>query len=71
MQKVWDGKRELVEELNLKLLEARCRNPMKKCFQVSCNTVEPEMAKIRKSDGCRDRQLPSHVTAADREYKVD
>jgi hypothetical protein len=74
VQKVWDGKRELVEDLNLELLEARCRNSIKKFFQVSCNTFEPETAKIRKSDGCRDRRVrksPSHLTTAVREMKAD
>ena len=35
VQKARGRKRELVEKLNLKPLEARCRNPIKKCFQVS------------------------------------
>jgi hypothetical protein len=40
MQGMWDGKRELVEEHDVKLLEARGGDPMNKCFQVSTNAME-------------------------------
>jgi hypothetical protein len=37
LQETWDGKRELIEEVNLKLVEARCGDPTNKCLQVSAN----------------------------------
>src|SRR5882757_5282989 len=74
LQETWDGKRELVEEVNFKLLEARCGDPTNKCLQVSANTSEPEPAKVREYNGCHDRrmrELPLHITAGNREYKAN
>jgi hypothetical protein len=56
-QETWDGKPELVKELDLELLEARGGDPMNKCFQVSANTAEPEMVKVGECDGCYDRRI--------------
>jgi hypothetical protein len=68
----WDGKCELVEEFKMKLLEARCGNPMDKCIQISANTTEPEMVKIRKCDERDDRrmrELPLCATVGNRVFK--
>jgi hypothetical protein len=72
LQETWDGKRELVEEPNFKLLEARCGDLTNKSLQVSVNTSEPEPVKVREYDGCHDRrmcELPLHITAGNRESK--
>ena len=45
-QETWDGKHELVEELDLELLEARGGDLMNKCFQVSAYTAKPEMVSV-------------------------
>ena len=70
----WDGKHELTEEVNMKLLEARGGDPANNCFQVSVNTPELEPVKVRKCDGCndrRERKLPRHITVGHREHKKD
>jgi hypothetical protein len=64
----------LVEERNIKLLEARGDDLMNKCFQVSANTKEAEPVKGREYDGChnrRMRELPLHITVGNREFKAD
>ena len=76
LQETRDRKCELVEKPNSKLLEARGCDPMNKCFQVSANTFEQEVVKVRKCDGCRDwgiwgmGELPFYVTIGNRELKV-
>ena len=74
LQEASDGKRELVEEANIKLLEARGGDPMNKCFQVTANTLEPEMVKVRECDGChnwRMHQLPLYITVGNGEEKAN
>jgi len=66
----WNGERELLEESNSQVFEARGRNPTNNSFQVSANASEPEQAKVRKCNVCRDwgmRELPLHVTVENRE----
>jgi hypothetical protein len=59
LQEMWDGKRELVEKLNLDLLEARGGDLMNKCFQVNVNTSVPDTAEVRECDGCDDGHMLS------------
>src|SRR6266403_255910 len=69
---MWDRKRELIEEQDLKLLKARGRHSMNNSFQVSADALEPKPAKVRKCEACHDwrtRQLPFHIEVANREYK--
>ena len=56
-QEMWNGKRKLVEEYNLELLEARDGDLMNKCFQVVANTSEHKVAKVGKCHGCYDRRM--------------
>src|ERR1700679_1525571 len=42
LRETWNGKRELLEELNLQLFEARGSNPTNNRFQVSANASEPK-----------------------------
>jgi len=71
LQKAWDGKRQLVEEVDLELLEARGGDPKNNRFQVSTNTVKLEMAKVRKCDDGRVRELPFYIALGDRKFEVD
>jgi hypothetical protein len=66
----WNGKRELLEELNSQVFEARGRDPTNNRFQVSANALEPEQAKIRKCNVCRDWgmcELSLRITVGKRE----
>ena len=68
-----NGKCELLEESNAQDFEARGRNPANNRFQVSANASEPEQAKLRKCDVCRDwcmYELPLHMVGK-RECKGD
>ena len=70
---MWNGKRELVEQSNLQVFEARGCDPTKNRFQVSTNTSEREEAKVRKCNVCRDwrqDELPLHVTVGNSECKA-
>ena len=71
LHETWDRKRELVEEVNLELLEARSGDPMNKCFQVGANTTEPEKAKVGECYDRRTRELSLYLTVGDREVKGD
>jgi hypothetical protein len=74
LQETWDGKHELVEEEDFKLLKARCGDPTNKCLQVSANTLEQEPVKVREYDSRpnrRIRELLLHITAGNRESKAD
>src|SRR6266852_2281546 len=53
----WNGKRELLEELNMQFIEARGRDPGNNRFQVSANALEPEVTKVRKCNVCRDWRM--------------
>jgi hypothetical protein len=46
LREKWNGKRELLEESNLQVSEARGRDPTNNRFQVSANASEPEQAKV-------------------------
>ena len=48
LQESWHRKRELIEEVNLKLLEARGGVPMKNYTQVCSSTLKYEIVKVRK-----------------------
>jgi hypothetical protein len=52
LPETWDRKRELVEEDDVKLPEARGGDKMDKCFQVSATTSELEIMKVRECDRC-------------------
>ena len=70
LRETWNGKRELQEELNLQVFEARGRDPTDNCFQVSANALKRERAKVRKCNMCRDWrmcELPLHITIGERE----
>ena len=70
----WDGKCELAEEVNIKLREAGGGDPVNKCIQVSANTTEQEMVKVRKCDGRDDRrmrELPLYAAVGNREFEVN
>jgi len=74
VQETWDGKRELLEELNGKTLEARSGDPTNNSFNVSANTFERKPAKVRKCDVHRDwriDQLPFRTIVGNREQKSD
>ena len=74
LQETRDGKCQLVEEFNFKLLEARSGNPMNKCLQVSANTTELKKAKARKRDECGDthmRMFPFYIAVGYGESKVN
>ena len=71
LHETWDRKRELVEEVNLELLEARSGDPMNKCFQVGANTTKPEKAKVGECYDRRTRELSLYLTVGDREEKDD
>ena len=57
LHKTWEREPVLVEEANMELLEARGGDLANKCFQVGANTPEPDVAKVRKCDGCRDWRM--------------
>jgi hypothetical protein len=62
----------LVEEFDVKLLQARGDDPMNKSFQVSADSTEPKMVKVRKYDGCdhrRMRELPLYIAVGNGEFK--
>jgi hypothetical protein len=62
----------LVEETNLKLLEARGSDPMNKFFQVRANTTEIDMVKVRERDGWDVRrmcELPFYIAVGNRDLK--
>src|SRR6266849_1661971 len=70
----WNGERELLEESNMQVFEARGRDPTNNRFQISANASEPEEAKVRKCNVCRDWgtcELPLHITVGNRECKDD
>jgi hypothetical protein len=70
---MWNGKRELLEESNSQVFEARSCDPTNNRFQISANASEPEQAKVRKCV-CRDWrmcELPLHITVRNRELKGD
>src|ERR1700722_12481653 len=74
LQETWDGKRELVKEVNAEFFEARGGDPMSKSFQVSTNTSELEIAKVWKGDRCSNRhvrELHFYITVGDSEVKFD
>jgi hypothetical protein len=74
LQETWDGNRELIEEPNFKLLEARGGDPMNKCFQESSNTSELENMKVREGYSChgwRMRVLPLHIMVGNNKVKGD
>jgi len=74
LRETWNGKRELLEEQNLQVFEARGRDPTNNRFQVSANAFEPEEAKVRKGNVYRDWrmcELPPHKTVGNRECEVD
>ncbi|KAI0282463.1 hypothetical protein BGY98DRAFT_931465 [Russula aff. rugulosa BPL654] len=55
------------------VFEARSRDPTKNRFQVSANALEPEQAKVRKCNVCRDWRvydLRLHITIGNREVKA-
>jgi len=66
---MWDGKRELmlIEEQDLKLLEARGGQPINNCFQVGVNALEPKPAKVReRGHDWRMRELPFYIEVTNR-----
>src|SRR5713101_6960718 len=66
----WNGKSELLEELNLQSFEARGRDPRNKRFQVSASASEREHAKVREYNVCHDWRmckLPPHITVGNSE----
>jgi len=72
IQKAWEGKGELIEEVYFEPLEARNGDITNNRFQVSANTSEPELAKVRQHDMCRGgwtRELPHHIMVGNREGK--
>jgi hypothetical protein len=69
LQETWDRKCELVEEVDIKPLEARGGDPTNECLQVSDNTTELEMAKVRESDDWRTRELSFYIAVGNREFK--
>ena len=71
LHETWDRKRELVEEDNSELLEARSGGPMNKCFQVGANTTEPEKAKVGECYDRHTRELSLYLTVGDREGKEE
>ena len=74
LQERWSGKRELLEESNSQPFEARGRDPTNNRFQVSAYASEPEQAKVRKCNVCRDCRmcgLPLHITVGNRDCKDD
>src|SRR6266851_4057534 len=74
LQEVWNGNRELVEEMDLELLEERRRHLRENRFQIITGTTELEPAKVRKRDVCRDwhvDQFPLNITIWDRRVKAD
>ncbi|KAF8469433.1 hypothetical protein DFH94DRAFT_773868 [Russula ochroleuca] len=74
LQEPWNGKRELLEERNEDLLEARGGDSTNNCFQVSTNSLERKVTKVRKGDVCRDwriYELPLHVSVGNSECGGD
>ena len=71
LHETWDRKRELGKEDSSEPLEARCGDPMNKCFQVGANTTEPEKAKVGECYDRRTRELSLYLTVGDREEKGD
>src|SRR6267154_709520 len=70
LRETWNGKYELLEESNPQVFEARSRDPTHNRFQVSANAPEPEQAKVRKGNVCRDCRMserPPHITVGNRE----
>ena len=66
---MWDGIRELAEEVDLELLEARSNDPMHKVFQISAKPTERETMKVGKRDGCRvqsTREVPLRIMVMNR-----
>ena len=66
----------MVVKIHFKLLEARGDDAMENRFQVSANTPEDEISKIREYDGRRMMrefpfELPPYITVGIREYKED
>ena len=57
LQESLHRKREWIEEVDLKLFEARGGVPMKNCTQVSSSTLERKTLKVRKRDGRHDRRM--------------
>jgi len=47
LQETWDRVRELIEEVNSELLEARGGDPTNKYFQVSTDTLKTETVEVR------------------------
>ena len=57
LRETLNGKRELPEELNSQVFEARGRDPTNNRFQKSANALELEQAKIGKCNVCRDWRM--------------
>ena len=70
----WKGKRGLLEEYNIQVFEARGRDPTNNRFQVSADASEPEEAKVRECNVCRDWrmcELRLRIMVWNREAEVD
>jgi hypothetical protein len=73
LRETWNGKRELLEESEVQVFEARGRDPKNNRFQVSANASEPEQAKVRKCNLCRDWrmcELPLHIMVGNKQGEV-
>jgi len=72
LKEVWNGKVELMEELDVEVVKERHCHLRKNRFQVSAGTPEPKLAKVRKCNISDDRpiqQLSLHVTVGNRVVK--
>ena len=74
LSETWDGKRELVGEINLELLETRGGEVSNNRFHVGARTSECQRKKVRKCDVRCDwhtPELPLHITVENREQEKD